>query len=261
MTAVPSRGPAGEAPLAGELALVTGAGRGIGRAVAVELAAAGARVALLARSFAQLDETAKMIKDQGGVAGVFPADAGDPGQLASAAAQIAADLGPVSVLINNAAVVAPLGPTVSVPMAEWVAAFAVNVTAVFQLTTTLLPPMLARGWGRIVNVSSGVAASPGPMTGMNAYATTKAALEAHSLNLAGEVAGSGVTVNIYRPGTVDTAMQSWIRAQPPEDIGVPLHQRFQGFYETGALITPEQSARALMSHLTGDETGQVWKAA
>ena len=86
--------------------------------------------------------------------------------------------------------------------------------------------MRERGWGRIVNVSSGIAAHPETMIGGNSYATTKAALEAHTVNLAAELAGTGVTVNIYRPGIVDTAMQTWIRSQDPARIGEQLHARF-----------------------------------
>ena len=117
-----------------------------------------------------------------------------------------------------------------------------------------------QGWGRIVNVSSGAAADPAAMVRGNTYVTTKAALEAHTLNLAAELAGSGVTANVYRPGSVDTAMQAWIRAQPPEKIGAALHERFVRSYQDGSLITPEQSARSLMQHLASDATGQIWNA-
>lgn len=242
----------------GELALVTGAGRGIGRAIALELAAAGARVALLARSADELDEVAGMVRDRGGIAGVFPADVADPVQVDGVVARIAAELGRVSILVSNAAVVWPLGPTVTVTLAEWSVAFAVNVGAVFQLSVALLPSMLERGWGRIVNISSGIAANPAGMIGGNAYVTTKAALEAHTINLAAELAGSGVTANVYRPGSVDTAMQVWIRAQSPAKIGAALHERFARSYEEGSLITPGQSARSLMEQLATDDTGEIW---
>jgi NAD(P)-dependent dehydrogenase (short-subunit alcohol dehydrogenase family) len=120
--------------------------------------------------------------------------------------------------------------------------------------------MLERGWGRIVSVSSGIVDHPGAMVGLNAYAATKAALEAHTLNLAAEVAGRGVTVNVYRPGSVDTAMQAWFRAQPPAEIGAALHQHFQASYEQGALITPERSAQSLATRLAGEATGEIWNA-
>jgi 3-oxoacyl-[acyl-carrier protein] reductase len=181
-----------------------------------------------------------------------------PAKVDGAVTRIATELGRVSILVGNAAVVWPLGPTVTVTPAEWSAAFAVNVGAVFQLSTALLPSMLERGWGRIVNISSGIAANPAGMIGGNAYATTKAALEAHTINLAAELAGSGVTANVYHPGSVDTAMQAWIRAQSPAKIGTALHERFARSYEEGSLITPGQSARSLMKQLATAATGEIW---
>jgi NAD(P)-dependent dehydrogenase (short-subunit alcohol dehydrogenase family) len=96
------------------------------------------------------------------------------------------------------------------------------------------------------------------MVRANAYAATKAALEAHTVNLAAELHGTGVTVNAYRPGRVDTAMQGWIRGQDPVRIGHALHERFTRFVTDGALITPEQSAAALVAHLADEQTGAVW---
>jgi NAD(P)-dependent dehydrogenase (short-subunit alcohol dehydrogenase family) len=121
--------------------------------------------------------------------------------------------------------------------------------------------MLAAGWGRIVSVLSGIVASPGSMIGGNAYAATKAALEAHSRNLAAELAGTGVTVNVYRPGGVDTAMQAWIRSQDPARIGTAPHERFRRSYAEGSLLTPDASAAALLGHLLGadgERTGAIW---
>jgi NAD(P)-dependent dehydrogenase (short-subunit alcohol dehydrogenase family) len=109
-----------------------------------------------------------------------------------------------------------------------------------------------------VNVSSGIASRPSGMTGANAYATSKAALEAHTLNLAEEIVDSGVTVNVYRPGGVDTAMQGWIRNQPAEQVGAALRARFVESYERGTLITPEESASSLLRRLPSAATGMIW---
>ncbi len=113
--------------------------------------------------------------------------------------------------------------------------------------------------GRIVNVSSAIAAHPAAMVGMNAYAATKAALEAYTVNLAAELDGTDVTVNAFRPGSVDTAMQGWIRGQDPARIGIALHGRFVRSFADGDMITPDISARALVDHLGGDDTGQLWE--
>lgn len=242
----------------GAVAVVTGAGRGIGRAVARELARAGADVALLARSRDELAETAAQVRALGGTALTVPTDLGDLAQVDTAVGRIRDELGTADVLVNNAAVVWPLGPSSGVDPAAWARAITINLTAAVTLTLALLPTMLANRRGHIVNVSSGVAELPSSMIGGNAYVTGKTALEAHTLNLAAELAGSGVSVNVFRPGTVDTAMQGWIRGQDPDKIGARLHERFVRYHADGVLITPEHSARSLVQHLHGTSTGEIW---
>jgi len=244
----------------GKTALVTGAGRGIGRAIALGFADAGAGLILLARSAGQLDETRAMLLDRDAEAArirVVAADLGDDEQRGLAAGT-ALEAGRVDVLVNNAATVEPLGVTADIPAAELRRAFELNVVAPVALTAAVLPGMLDAGWGRVVNVSSAIAARPGFMVGGNAYAATKAALEAHTVNLAAELNGTGVTVNAYRPGGVDTAMQAWIRGQDPDRIGAALHTRFNQNFTEGTVITPEQSAAALIAHLGGDDSGSIW---
>ena len=245
---------------AGKTALITGSGRGIGRAVALGLGDAGARVVLLARTTAQLDETRALLLERGVPAQrvrVLSADLADEAQRAHAAAAVLA-AGRVDILVNNAATVEPLGPTAGIEAEDLRLAFEVNVVAPAALTAAVLPGMLDAGWGRVVNVSSGIVANPAGMVRGNAYAATKAALEAHTVNLAAELRGTGVTVNVYRPGGVDTAMQAWIRRQDPERIGAGLHERFNRNYAEGSLITPEHSAAALLAHLASDDTGAIW---
>ncbi len=244
--------------LIGRRALVTGAGRGIGRATALELARRGAQVVLVSRTPAELAETEAQVRAVGADAAVVVADLGDPSQLVDVVRRSSEAFGGVDIVVNNAAMVAPLGASVEIDAATWAATIGVNLTAVATITFALLPPMLAAGWGRIVNVSSGVAGRPASMVGGNAYATSKAALEAHTLNLAAELADTGVTVNVFRPGIVDTEMQTWIRTQDPARIGAGLHERFNSFHEQGLLISPDQSAGSLVGRLTGSGTGEIW---
>lgn len=245
---------------AGKTALVTGAGRGIGRAVALALANAGAGLVLVARSAGQLAQTQSILLGWGAAAEqarILPADLSDEQQRSRAvAAALAAAR--VDILVNNAATVEPLGLTAAITAAELRRAFELNVVASAALTAAVLPGMLNAGWGRIVNVSSAIAARPDSMVRFNAYAASKAALEAHTLNLAAELHGTGVTVNVYRPGGVDTAMQAWIRQQDPERVGTAVHERFNQNFAGGILITPAQSAAALIAHLGGDDTGAIW---
>ena len=171
----------------GRTALITGAGRGIGRAIALGLGRAGARVVLLARTAGELEETRALLLGQGVPAQrirVVPADLADEEQRGRAAADVLT-AGRVDILVNNAATVEPLGPTVDIAAADLRLAFEVNVVAPAALAAAFLPGMLDAGWGRVVNVSSGIAAYPAGMVRGNAYATTKAALESHTASASG----------------------------------------------------------------------------
>jgi 3-oxoacyl-[acyl-carrier protein] reductase len=246
------------AEFTGRTALVTGGGRGIGRAIALELASRGASVVLLARSRDQLQESAALIQAQGASATVIEADLGDELQLARVIAELGRQAPPIDILVNNAGVVWPLGPTLGVDRDERNAAFTINVDAPITLSVALAPGMIERGWGRIVNISSGVVARPHFMPSNNTYVATKAALEAHTLGFASELAGTGVTVNAYRPGMVDTGMQDWLRAQGPNGIDPGMLSTFVSAFEEGRLLTPAHTAASLIDHVSSDETGQIW---
>lgn len=247
--------------LATKTALITGAGRGIGRALALGLGLEGVRLVSLARSGDQLAGTATELIAAGAPDPlIIPADLADDRQRAQAVAAAQAHAR-VDILINNAATVEPLGPTTELGVEGIRRAFEVNAIAVIALSTALLPGMVEVGWGRVVNVSSGIVAHPDSMIGGTVYAASKAALEAHTFNLAAELAGTGVTANVYRPGGVDTAMQAWIRAQDPDRIGRGLHDRFSRTYSAGALLTPQRSAASLIARISTDVTGEIWDVA
>jgi citronellol/citronellal dehydrogenase len=200
--------------LAGRVALVTGASRGIGVAIARRLAAEGAATALVARTLERdrdarlpgsLSETAATIAASGGRALPIVANLADPSDRARIVPAVEAAFGPVDVLVHNAAA-AIYAPTAEMPLRRRQTVFEVNVHAAIDLAQAVLPAMRARKRGWIVNLSSATAASdpPAPPT-MSVYGASKAALERLTIGLAAEVRSDGIAVNTIAPvAAVDT---------------------------------------------------------
>ena len=212
-----------EIDLTGKVAIVTGASRGIGRAIALGLARAGAAVVGTARQLdaspgvgGTLAETVALIEAAGGSALAVPADITDPAGAQALAERARAELGRIDVLVNNAGVY-PRGAIVDFPPEEWLALMAVNVNAPFFMCRAVLPTMIAQGGGNILNVSSNSARHYS--RGRAGYSTSKAALERFSMSLAEEVREHGIAVNAWTPGLVATDMNSMSeRGVQPEAV-------------------------------------------
>ena len=193
--------------LDGQIALVTGAGRGIGRAIALTLSEAGAAVAVCARSEDEVTDVAREITDREGRALAVRCDVLHRHEVEDMVAQVEAAIGPVDLLVNNAGQFGPVGPIAATDPDEWWQALEVNLRGPLYCARAVLPGMLARGRGRIVNVSSGAGFAAIPM--LSAYAVSKAALYRLSENLAAETSGHGVKVFAINPGLVRTAISEW----------------------------------------------------
>lgn len=195
--------------LTGKRAVVTGASRGIGREIALTFARAGAEVVLISRTRAALDAVADEIRVTGGTAVVEPCDIADRGQLLN----LAARLGAVDILVNNAAPDEKFVPILEPDDEHWEKTFAVNFTAPLLLTRELGRGMADSGRGSIINISSIIAQDPAPMLG--AYVCSKSALEALTRLTAMELGGSGVRANAIAPGIVETELTQALLSDGP----------------------------------------------
>lgn len=182
---------------------MTGASQGIGRACALELARAGATVALAARNQARLAEVVAEIELAGGKAAAFALDVASEESIQSGAKAVLERFGKVEILVNNAGITRD-DLMMKMKRADWDDVLATNLTGVFLLTQALLRPMLKNRWGRIVNITSVVGRTG--QAGQVNYAASKAGMIGFTRSMAREVASRGITVNAVAPGYIETPM-------------------------------------------------------
>jgi NAD(P)-dependent dehydrogenase (short-subunit alcohol dehydrogenase family) len=238
------------------IAVVTGAGRGVGRGAALGLASRGATVVAVARTGAQLVETARLA---GGAAGrVIPmvADVADVEAVLALGDRIRTDVGPPTILVNAAGVFGPVALVQDTDPHDWVQTMLVDCIAPYLTVRAFLAGMLEIGWGRIVNVTSAASLhQPGALN--SAYGTAKVGLNQFTRHLAAEIAGSGVTANVIHPGDVRTDMWADIRDKVA-GMG-PVADEFRAWArwvdETGG--DPPGRATDLILRLTSDAGGAI----
>jgi len=218
-------------PLAGRVAIVTGAGRGIGRAVAEALARHGAAVALAARTRGELAAVAEAIRDAGGRALAVPTDVTQDARVEALVDATVGELGRVDILVTSAGVAA-FGPVAAAKATDWDPMLAVNLRAVMSCCRAVLPPMIRQKSGTIVNVASVAATRAIP--GAAAYAATKAGVVAWSHVLAEELRADGIRVGVISPGAVDT----------------PLWDTIPGGPDRARMLTVDTVARAVLLMVT-----------
>lgn len=199
--------------LSGVTALITGASRGLGRALALAFGRAGARLAICARGADALEDVAGELTAAGVAVVAEAADVSDPAAMAALVERTRSRLGDVGVLVNNASLLGERVPLRDYPLDLWRRVLEVNITGALVASRCVLPGMRRAGGGSIINVTSGVGNRPRADWG--AYAVSKWAAEALTYNLALEESGSGIRVNAVDPGSMRTAMRRG--AYPDED--------------------------------------------
>lgn len=243
------------AALEGQTYIVTGASKGIGKALSLKLANEGAQVILLARASNELQATASEIQTVSPSSYAIECDLANGESVELAAATICSKHEAVHGLVHNAGDIHPIKPMLSTDPSDWLRSMMVNVVGVQHLTRALGATMTAGHRVRITTISSGAALRPLPS--WSAYCTAKAALDMWTRCMALEGAEHGISAVSVAPGIVDTDMQVAIRSAPQEDF--PLHDNFVAYKADGQLTQPKEVADQLFSIVaehTMNQSGQ-----
>ncbi len=227
------------------IAIVTGASRGIGRAIAERLAADGRHVALMSRSEAPLNDLKSSIEAAGGAASVYAVDVGDGPALAAAVERVAADHGRLDIVVNNAGITRD-NLLMRMSDEEFDEVIRVNLRSAFVACRAAARPMMKGRFGRIVNISStsGVVGNSGQAN----YAAAKAGLIGLTKTLARELGGKGVTANVIAPGFIETDMTAGLPAEIKEGV-----QKLVSVRRLGA----PQDVAAAVAFVSSDDAGYV----
>jgi 3-oxoacyl-[acyl-carrier protein] reductase len=234
--------------LDGRIALVTGASQGIGEAVALRLAAQGARLVLAARNEERLKEVAAKIaalSATGGAAHVLPLDLARPETIGAAIKSLPAEFGEVEILVNNAGVTAD-NLLLRMSLDDWERVLRTNLTGAFALTQALIRGMVRRRWGRVISISSVVGLMGN--AGQTNYAASKAGIIGFSKSLARELGSRNITVNVVAPGYIETAMT--------EKLPEANRQHLSSAITLGRLGTVDDIAAAV-AFLASDEAAYI----
>jgi NAD(P)-dependent dehydrogenase (short-subunit alcohol dehydrogenase family) len=240
--------------LKGKTAVVTGAGRGLGRAIALAMSREGARITVMSRTLREIEFTAHKIIEQGGECLVFQGDVSDPNSVASMARQTVERFSRVDVMVNNAAIIGPIRFLEDADFEAWEKTIDINLNGPFFCARAVVPFMVHQGGGKIISISSGLGQVPFPR--FCAYSVSKAGIIQLTQSLSEELKGMNVQVNAIDPGVMDTSMQERIRALGPTVLGKSIHDHFVEYKEKGHLKDTEEVA-ALAVFLASNEADHL----
>lgn len=243
--------------LKGNVAIVTGAGRGLGRASAIEMAKEGAYLVILSRTSPEIEATSRMIAKVGGEVLSLKADISRTTDVEEAVDKAQSHFGKIDILMNNAAVIGPVRPLHEVEEGDWNICMDINLKGYFLFSKAVIPHMIHQKKGKIINVTSGLGAMAMPLFG--GYSIAKAGVIHLTKILAEELKDHNIQVNGLDPGIMDTKLQEKLRNLGPEVLGTDIYAEFSGFKERGLLKPPERIARLavfLASEASSSITGE-----
>lgn len=223
--------------LENRVAVVTGAGTGLGRAIALAMSEAGAKLVLIGRRREKLEAVADAAETE---SRVCPTDIAVPAEVARMAAQAQERFSRVDILVNNAAIIGPASFLQDTSPETWKQTLDINLYGAFLCTHALVPAMIEQKRGKIISITSGLGQRPFPR--FCAYGVSKAGINQLTRNLAEELAPYNIQVNAIDPGVMDTPMQTEIRDRGPQLLSQPIHRRFSAFKNHGELKPPQEVA-------------------
>jgi len=219
-----------------KVAVITGAGRGLGRAIAIAMAREGAGVTIMSRSLNELHGVEAAITADGSKCLAFKGDVSREGDVGRMVTQTMTMFGRINILVNNAAVIGPARFIEDAIPEEWEKTIAINLHGAYYCINAVAPVMRSQGGGKIISVTSGLGKRPYPR--FCAYGVSKAGIIQLTMSLSEEFKNLNIQVNAIDPGVMDTSMQGDVRALGPEMLGQKVYSRFMESKEQGLLKDP-----------------------